>query len=166
VSYASGEGKSPGRSSLLREKLWGIRPFKRHGLVLLVGGFSYMLTGITYILAEPTESRKIALQVALNIFPIEFWGSVFICAGLLTVISSRWPPVVESWGYGLLAALSAGWSATYAAGVIFDDSPVTNLTGTLNWGLLAFLWWALPGFVNPDKTVVVVIKDDVERSDC
>lgn len=146
------------------ENFWGIRPFKRHGLVLMVAGIFYVGSGLIYIFAEPTASRKQALIVALNFFPLEFWGSIFVLTGLLAFISSRWPPVAETWGYMVLSALSAGWSATYAAGVMFEDSAISNLTGALNWGLLAFLWWAISGFVNPDKTVVVVIND--ERTDC
>lgn len=142
------------------ENFWGIRPFKRHSLVLMVAGVAYTLTGVTYILAEPTENRRLALAVALNFFPIEFWGSIFILIGLLSFISSRWPPVAETWGYMVLSALSAGWSATYAAGVIFEDSPISNLTGVLTWGLFAFVWWGISGLVNPDKTVVVVINDE------
>jgi hypothetical protein len=157
---------SSGQGLFHREHFWGFRPFKRHGLVLVVAGLSYILYGLIYILAEPTENRKIALQIAFDWFPIEFWGSVFIIIGVLSIISSRWPPVLEMWGYALLSGLSCGWAATYAAGVIFEDSPISNLTGTLNWGLLAFLWIAISGFVSPDKTVVVVIKDDGSPSDC
>lgn len=136
---------------------WGIRPFKRHSLVLMVGGLFYIATGIIYIWSTPTVARRQALVIALRWFPIEFWGGVFVFCGVMAFISSRWPPVVESWGYMVLAGLSAGWSGTYALGVIFDQSPIGNLTISLQWGLLAFLWWALPGFVNPDKTVVVVL---------
>lgn len=146
--------------TFIKENFWGVRPFKRHSLVLMVAGGFYMCIGLTYIWTESTTSREIALQVAFNWFPIEFWGSIFMLAGLLSFVSSRWPPVTETWGYMVLAGLSAGWSATYAAGVIFEDSPVSNLAGALNWGLLAFLWWAISGLVSPDKTVVVVINDD------
>ncbi len=144
----------------LIENFWGIRPFKRHSLVLMVAGVFYMANGLVYMLAEPTANRKLALQVALDIFPIEFWGTVFVLTGLLAFISSRWPPVADTWGYMVLSTLSAGWSATYAVGVIAEDSPLANLTGATTWGLLAFLWWAISGFVNPDKTVVVVINDE------
>lgn len=146
------------------QNFWGIRPFKRHSLVLMVAGVFYILTGTVYILAEPTDSRKQALQVALSFFPIEFWGGAFIATGLLAFISARWPPVADTWGYMVLATLSAGWSATYAAGVFFAHAPSGNLTGSFLWGLLAFVWWAISGFVNPDKTIVVVIND--ERTDC
>lgn len=142
------------------EDLRGLRPFKRHSLVLLVSGMAYVCVGLTYIVPNTTEARKLALTVALKWFPIEFWGSIFVVVGLMAMISSRWPKASDSWGYALLTGLSAGWSATYAAGVIFDHSPVGNLSQTLVWGLLAFLWWAISGFVNPDKTVVVVITDD------
>lgn len=148
------------RKAYIRKHFWGVRPFKRHSLILVVAGFSYMLTGLTYILANPTLNRKIALQIALSVYPIEFWGSFFVLVGLLASLSSRWPPVTEKWGYSILAGLSAGWSATYAAGVLFGNSPISNLTACLQWGLLAFLWIAIPGLVNPDKTVVVVINDN------
>jgi len=132
----------------------------------MVGGSFYICTGFIYIWSTPTAARKQALIIALQWLPIEFWGSVFIVVGMMAIVSSRWPPVAETWGYMALAGFSAGWSATYALGVIFDDAPIGNLTATLQWGLLAFLWWALPGFVNPDKTVVVVINDDGSGTDC
>lgn len=143
----------------VKRNFWGARPFGRHGLILMVGGFFYALTGTTYISSQPTENRTVALQVALEAFSLEFWGSIFVLVGVGAIISSRWPPVAEKWGYVLLAALSAGWSATYAAGVIFEDSPASNLTGTSTWALLAVLWVLIPGLVNPDKTVVVVVND-------
>jgi len=159
-SHSSGWWLQFKREHLHRDNLLGFRPFKRHSLVLTVAGIAYILTGITYIWAEPTSNRKIALQIAFAWFPIEFWGMVFVVVGALAIISSRWPKLSDSWGYALLTGLSGGWAATYAAGVIFEDSPISNLTGALNWGLLAFIWWAISGFVNPDKTVVVVITDD------
>lgn len=142
------------------KNFWGIRPFKRHGLVLMIAGCSYMLLGIAYLFAKTSENSKVALQIALSWFPIEFWGSAFTIVGMLVIVSSRWPPVAERWGYMLLTGFSAGWAATYATGVIFGDSPASNLAIALIWGLLAFLWWAVSGFVNPDKTIVVVITND------
>lgn len=150
----------------LKDHFWGLRPFKRHSLVLMVAGCCYALTGLTYIWATPTESRKKALVVALQWFPIEFWGGVFILVGLLAFLSARWPRVSDTWGYFLLGGLSAGWSATYALGVLIDNAPKGNLTGALQWGLFAFVWWAISGFVNPDKTIVVVISDDGTGTDC
>lgn len=149
-----------GLKAALVKNFWGIRPFKRHSLVLMVGGVFYASTGLTYILTETAPSRREALQVALNYGPIQFWGGVFILSGVLALISSRWPPVTETWGYMVLSALSAGWSATYAWGVIFEHAPAGNLTGSFQWALLAFMWWAVSGFVNPDKTIVVVINDE------
>jgi hypothetical protein len=143
-----------------RHHLWGLRPFKRHGLVLLVAGVAYALIGVTYIVTKPTRSRREALALALHWFPMPFWGAIFLTIGLLAIISARWPPVAATWGYMLLTGLSAGWAATYLLGVMFEHAPSGNLTGTFNWGLLAFVWWSISGFVDPDKTVVVVIKDE------
>lgn len=146
-----------------KHHLLTVRPFNRHSLILTAAGVAYMLTGATYILSTPTEDRREALAVALRWFPIEIWGMIFILVGLLAVISSRWPILSNSWGYAVLTGLSAGWSATYAAGVIFEGAPVDNITGVLSWALLAFLWWAIPGLVSPDRTVVVVVNADVEQ---
>jgi hypothetical protein len=146
-----------------KHHLLSVRPFNRHSLILTISGSGYMLTGATYVLSSPTPSRKVALAVALRWFPLEVWGMLFILIGLMAIASSRWPRLSDSWGYAVLTAASAGWAATYAAGVLFEESPIGNLTGTVQWGLLAFLWWAIPGLVTPDKTVVAVVKDNGEH---
>lgn len=141
-----------------KEQFVGIRPWMRHSLVLMVAGLIYVGVGINYILAVPTKNREVALQVALDKAPIEFWGAVFIAAGMLSIVSSRWPPVTETWGYMVLTGLSLGWSVTFLTGVVLMDSPASNLSGWLTWGLIAFIWWAISGLVNPGQAVVVVIE--------
>lgn len=136
----------------------GIRPWKRHSLVLAVAGLVYILIGISYIIADLPESRAVALQIAIHWWSIPRWGIVFAMAGVLSILSSRWPPVSETWGYFVLTGLSAGWSAFYLTAVIFKDSPAANLSGTLSWGLIGFLWWAISGLVNPD--VVIELKEE------
>lgn len=145
--------KTPQPKFSLRSLL-GVRPWERHSLVLLVAGLSYTATGLSYILAEPTKTREVALHFPLAWAPIGFWGILFMAAGALVVLSSRWPTFAETWGYMVLTGLSTGWSLAYVAGVIFSNSPATNLSGGLVWGLLAFLWWAISGLLNPDKRAV------------
>lgn len=145
-----------------RNHIWGFRPFNRHSLILTIAGIAYILAGTTYIFPDLTPARKQALAVALKWFPVQVWGFIFVIVGIMAIMSSRWPRLSASWGYAFLTGLSAGWSATYAAGVIFEDAPIGNFSAVLSWALLAFLWWAVPGLVSPDKTVVVVI-DDAER---
>lgn len=147
---------SPTRRARFKRKYVGVRPWMRHSLVLMVAGLVYIAIGVNYILAEPTTNRELALEVALNQAPMDFWGVVFVAAGLLSVVSSRWPPVAETWGYMVLTGLSLGWSVTYLTGVILMDSPMSNLSGAFTWGLLAFLWWAVSGLVNPGQAVVVI----------
>lgn len=132
----------------------GIRPFKRHGLVLLVAGVVYILIGGSYIFTEVTPTRRVALQIAIDWFPMPVWGVIFGVAGGLAIISSRWPPVSETWGYTVLTGLSAGWGAFYAVAIIFSDSPHANFSGALIWGFMGFMWWAVSGLVNPDGTAV------------
>lgn len=138
----------------IKVQFLGIRPWKRHSLVLLVAGTVYVFTGVAYTLAEITPEREIALVIALRWAPIDVWGFVWILSGLLAILSSRWPPVAETWGYMVLTGLSAGWGATYAMGVIFTESPTTNLSSAIVWSLVAFMWWAISGLVNPDQTGV------------
>lgn len=133
---------------------WGLRPWKRHGLILTVAGCIYALVGVSYILAGPNANRSIALEVLLRIAPLDFWGGVFIFAGVLSMISSRWPPFTETWGYMVLTGVSLGWGSAYLMGIVFYVSPWTNINGFFTWGLLGFLWWAISGLLNPDKTTV------------
>lgn len=134
---------------------WGFRAWKRHDLILSVAGVMYTLIGFAYIVAEPNPSRSISLQILVRLAPLDFWGGVFILAGVLSIISSRWPPASETWGYTVLTGISMGWGSTYLMGILFGDSPWTNINGFFIWGLLGFLWWAVSGLVNPDKIVVV-----------
>lgn len=133
---------------------WGLRPWKRHSTILMVVGFLFVLIGIQYTMARPSPGREIALAVILQVAPLDFWGGVFIFAGVLSMISSRWPPLAETWGYMVLTGLSSGWSATYLTGMIFFKAPLTSITQVILWGTLAFLWWAIAGLPNPEKLAV------------
>lgn len=137
-----------------KQHLWGFRAWKRHSLILTVAGFIYILIGAAYVLAAPNEAREVALQILLRIAPLHFWGGVFIFAGLLSIVSSKWPPLVETWGYMVLTGLSMGWGSTYLMGILFGNSPWVNINGCLLWSLLGFLWWAISGLANPEKLVV------------
>lgn len=139
---------------------WGLRQMKRHGLILIVGGVMYALVGISQILSIPRPVRGHSLEILLRIAPLDFWGGVFIFAGMLAVISSRWPPHAEAWGYMVLAGLSCGWGSAYLMGILFAGAPWININGFLVWGLMGFVWWAISGLSNPDAAVVVT---DVSR---
>ena len=128
-----------------------IRPWRRHGLVLSVAGLIYIAIGVSYFVTEMTPSRTRALVVALEFLSIRHWGVIFILAGALAIISSRWPPISRTWGYMVLCGLSAGWSAVYFTGFALIGAPSTNLSSFGTWGLIAFLWWAISGLLNPLK---------------
>lgn len=134
---------------------YGVRPWTKHSLVLLVSGLVYSGVGLSYILAPADSRSRAALSVAKSWMPIQGWGIVFLIIGLATVVSARWPPTADKWGYMILTGLSSGWSAFYFVGVIFVDTPASSLSGGCIWGLLAFMWWAISGLTNPVKVVVV-----------
>lgn len=153
---------------VMRSHFFGLRPWRRHSLVLLVAGLVYVLIGLSYVLAEPTEARRVALQLAFAWAPIQIWGGVFMFSGFLAIISSRWPPISKTWGYMVLTGLSSGWAMFYLMGVVAFDAPSQNLSGVLSWGLIGFLWWAISGLRNPgepdEKFVPALMKEaDADR---
>ena len=131
----------------------GVRKFERHSLVLAVAGTIYILIGISYLVSDPTPQRVAALHYALYVLPYNQWGWVFIVVGVLACVSSRWPPVSDTWGYQALTGQSVAWSAFYLFGVIFYDSSSSNYSAALLWGMLGFMWWAISGLVNPNNVV-------------
>lgn len=132
-----------------------LRPFRRHSMVLIVAGLVYIAIGITYLQAEPTPERLNSLQYATDWLEYNTWGYVFIFVGLLAVISSRWPPFSETWGYFVLTGQSAAWAGFYLAGIVFSDTGVTYLSAVLSWGLIGFMWWAISALQNPEVLEVL-----------
>ena len=131
---------------------WGLRPWKRHSTILMVVGFLFVLIGVGYAFSPPTEGRQRSLKVLLDIAPIQYWGGLFVLAGVMAMLSAKWPPFAESWGYMVLTGMSSGWSATYLMGWLFFNSPITNLGQSLVWGILGFMWWAISGLPNPERS--------------
>jgi hypothetical protein len=151
-----GEGRrhlEEGRPAMKSERWWGLRPWKRHSTILMVIGFMFFLAGIQYIVTKPSKAREEALYTLTQFAPVEFWGALFAAAGLMAMISSRWPPLAETWGYMVLTGLSSGWAATYLTGVIFFHTPAANLSQVIIWGCFGFMWWAISGLPNPERTV-------------
>lgn len=137
-------------------KLRKLRPWKRHSLILMVAGFLYVLIGALYIRSPATPARNLTLKLILEVAPIQVWGSLFVLSGLLSMLSSRWPPASEKWGYVVLTGMSSGWSATYLLGVLFFGAPSGSWSQVVIWATLAFLWWAISGLANPGTTAVIV----------
>lgn len=145
--------------------LFGLRPWGRHSLVLAVAGVMYIAIGVAYYFVVPGGPRWEALTVARNIAPLSFWALMWWIIGLATLLSSRWPPTADKWGYTVLTGYSAGWGSVYALGVIFEDTPRSNWAGALVFFLVSFMWWAISGLNNPTKVVIVVgeVLDDGTR---
>lgn len=137
----------------------GLRRMKRHGLIQVVAGFIYAMVGVSYTLAKLRTIENHPLEIMLRIAPLQFWGGVFIFAGVLSMISSVWPPHIEAWGYMVLTGLSFGWGSAYLMGILFAGSPWSNINGFFVWGLMGFMLWAISGLMNPEQTVVTNAPD-------
>lgn len=143
----------------------GVRQFQRHSLVLLVAGTVYVAIGGAFLTTPITPERERSLQYALMVLDFHGWGMIFITAGVLAVISSKWPPVSETWGYTILTGLSVLWAGFYVPAVLFGSAPNSVLTGTLTWALLGFLWWAISGLVNPKALVALMNQNRALQSE-
>lgn len=133
-----------------------LRPWRRHSMVLAFAGSVYLLLGLLMVMLPMTDQRASSLVLVLRLAPIEFWGGVWILFGLLTLSSTRWPAESsETWGYTALAWLAGWWSAQFVVGVVLLGAPMTSLNGSLVYGLLGFLWWAISGLENPKENVDV-----------
>jgi hypothetical protein len=145
------------------KQLFHLRPWRQHGRVLLVAGLGFSAIGVSYIVAQPSPNREVALQYALQWVPLDMWGVWFLITGIVTIISSRWPPVSRTWGYTLLTGLSSAWSLFYLAGIILGDSPWSNVSGALVWGLFAYMFKNVSGLVDPE-VVKVVLPEHLEEA--
>lgn len=125
---------------------WALRPWRRHSLVLALGGLVYVGIGSAYVATNPS------IRLAERIAPVPAWGVLFIVAGVLALLSSRWPPASEKWGYSALSGTSAVWSALYLLSTVFFDAHA--VTGGLVWSLVTLLWWAVAGLENPADRVI------------
>ena len=133
-----------------------LRPFQRHSLVLGVAGGVYIAVGLVYILTAPTDGRLSGLRLAVSIAPMDAWGVLWIVVGQLALISARWPPASRTWGYTVLTGLAACWSSMYLLGAFLLGAPGSGISGALVWALVAFLWWAIAGLVNPDDLLPMI----------
>lgn len=131
------------------------RPFTRHSLVLLVGGFMIFVYGFVIHTWSPDGPRAASIELALKLAPLGFWGTLWSLTGLLSMVSSIWPVMSEKWGYTLLTAASSGWGAIYLTGLFVPGNSLGEMGGAILWNLIAFLWWATAGLMNPEKVIVV-----------
>jgi hypothetical protein len=131
-------------------RLLHLRPWRRHSFVLVVAGVVYICYGAALAAVPPSDVRLISFRLAVELMPTRAWGIVWIIVGLLAVASARWPPQSETWGYAAMSGLAAFWSAVIGLGIVFMDTPTQGITGVLVWALMAFMWWAISGLVNPD----------------
>lgn len=130
----------------------GLRPWQRHSLVLAVAGVVYIAIGVVYLAIGLTPDRATGLRVALrctggSIIP---WAIVWIVIGAMAITSTRWPPASKRWGYAALTSMAAMWGSIYGLGILILHTPIAGLSGAFVWYLVAFMWWAISGLMNPD----------------
>lgn len=128
-----------------------LRPWQRHSQVLAVAGAVYITYGFVALLVSPGPNSTNASRGLADYFPEPFWGVVWVGVGLLALVSTRWPASSKTWGYAALAALAGWWSMCYLTAPLVGGDLVPG--GVVVWALVAYLWWAVSGLVNPDDTI-------------
>lgn len=128
-----------------------VKPWDRHGLILLTAGISYILLGITYSLSEVTQSRRDHLELMIDIMPFELWTKGFFVVGVISIISSRWPSKPRTLGYATLTGWTSLWSGFYIIGGLTEPMGEAYISVGLAWATMAFLWWAISGLISPPK---------------
>ena len=141
---------SPTPRARFKRHYIGIRPWTRHSLVLLVAGLVYIVIGVVYLNTQENGPAWASLAIAREWLPIDALGALWIIVGVMAILSARWPPKVETWGYMALTALSANWGSFYILGVIFGYNTIGSLAVGLMLLLVAFLWWAISGLLSPE----------------
>lgn len=131
---------------------WALRPWRRHSLVLVVAGGMYISIGVAYIFGPSNPIRDSALRVPLTLLPISCWGVLFLGAGAMAILSSRWPPASDTWGYSALSGISTLWAAFYLWGIALGAG-LGAAPGVLVWTLVSFMWWAIAGLHNSEDVV-------------
>lgn len=137
-----------------KNRFMTFKPWTRHGGILVVAGFVYILVGVLYIVGTETDAQAEALYFALHLMSMNAWGVGFIVTGTIALISSRWPNWPKSWGYTVLTGWSAAWAAFYFSGALFTEAKVVYFGTAGVWALLAYLWWAVSGLISPSKDEV------------
>lgn len=142
---------SPTRKARFKRRFIGIRPWTRHSLVLLIAGLVYIVIGVVYYRSPDGSPTWQALVTAREWLTLDHWSFIWMFVGVLSMISSKWPPVAEKWGYMALTGLAAAWGAFYILGVMFGPSTLGTAAIGLVWWLVGFMWWAISGLVSPEE---------------
>lgn len=150
---------SPTRKARFKRRFVGVRPWTRHSLVLLIAGLVYVCIGIVYIRTPVGSPTWHALVAAREWLSLDAWAILWIVVGCLSMISSKWPPVAEKWGYMALTGLAAAWGSFYLLGVIFGPNTIGSSAVGLVWWLIGFMWWSISGLVSPEE-----IKKQIART--
>jgi hypothetical protein len=147
---------SPTKRARFKRRFIGVRPWTRHSLVLLIAGMVYICLGFVYVGTPMDGPTARALISARDWWSLDTWGIIWMIVGGLAIISSKWPPVAEKWGYMALTALAGGWGAFYILGVIFGPNTLGGAAVGLVFWLIAFMWWAISGLISPETIEKIV----------
>lgn len=157
-------------SLLDRPRDWrALRPWRRHSLVVSVGGVVYVALGCVFaLIPSPERARQLTFPYEplehLGLPAAQLLGVAWMLVGGLAFLSARWPTWSETWGYVALAVWGGVWSTFYVASVLFWDAPARGISGCIIFAFFAFLFWAISGLRNPDDVTLetLIARGDLE----
>lgn len=126
-----------------------VKPWDRHGLILMTAGLAYILIGIAFLSSEVTQSREDNLRHVLRVMPYDVWCAAFVVVGIISIISSRWPSKPRTLGYATLTGWTSACAGFYIIGGLSEPMNTAYVAIGFVWGMMGFLWWAVSGLVCP-----------------
>lgn len=89
----------------------------RRGGVLIVYGLLFVFLGFGYTGSRPTPNVVEALVVAERLAPLQFWGLLWMIAGLLCIVSAvAWDSEPGALGFIAAELPPLGWGTWYLLG--------------------------------------------------
>lgn len=133
----------------------------RHSLILMIAGLMYAAIGYAFIVSPGYVGKDPSLKSALRLMTLDQWGLVYICCGVLAMISAFSSIGKKVWGYMVLTAISAAWAFLYVMSVVSGGAPKLTLLSSLLWLMLAFIWWAVSGLLSPEHVKKLMLRDPI-----
>lgn len=93
----------------------------RRGAILLSYGTVWALYGYGQIISPQPDQR--GLTLAVQMWPLHVWGSLFITAGLMAAVAAWLRQGADWFGFVALVLIVLPWMLSYLASWVLGDFP-------------------------------------------
>lgn len=131
-----------------------LKPFGVRGLVLSTLGVLWVLIGVSGLTVGLSPLSVLTIDYMLD--ELFFLNTVtvsaaWIATGIMGIITSRWPPYQDSWGFFFLAPMPMFWALLHLVGAIFHG-PILGVLVTVVYAVMCVLLWGISKLEDPSMT--------------